>query len=386
MSGTPLRDPLRVEIQAHYTERLTAPGTCCAPRPTLPEAIPSFGCGDPAAHAQLRTGERVLDLGSGAGLDAFRAAEAVGPGGTVIGVDMTPAMLDRARAGAARLGLAGVSFREGFIEALPVDDESIDVVLSNCVINLSTEKARVFGEIARVLAPGGRLRVSDILVHGAHLAAPTDEGWCTCVDGAVDAATYRELAERAGLVDVAVEPGSPPVPPGSTYAATIIARKAVIERADEAARRTGAELLSAARLPLEGWFDEATDAFVAREGGSVVGTVAIERRSGERLLRSLTVSEALRGRGFGRALLAFAVRLTEREGGGRVYALTTTIAPWLERLGFTAITRADLPAALHASDELRGACPASAQVFALDVAPSTSMLERRALDVDGVTP
>ena len=124
---------------------------------------------DRLAHAQLRAGEAVLDLGSGAGIDAFLAAGEVGPTGRVIGVDMTPEMLERARANAHKAGISNVEFRLGEIEHLPVADNSVDVIISNCVINLSADKAAVFSEIARILRPGGRIGIADI-VEGQFLA------------------------------------------------------------------------------------------------------------------------------------------------------------------------------------------------------------------------
>ncbi len=128
------------------------------------EADLGLGCGAPIDHLELQPGETVLDLGSGPGLDALLAARQVGPTGRVIGVDMTPQMLERARATAARAGAAHVEFREGRLEALPVEDASVDAVTSNCVINLVPDKAAVFREIARVLRPGGRVVVADIVL------------------------------------------------------------------------------------------------------------------------------------------------------------------------------------------------------------------------------
>ncbi|MBW2454389.1 MAG: arsenite methyltransferase [Deltaproteobacteria bacterium] len=169
------------------------------------EANLGLGCGNPTALATLKAGEVVVDLGAGAGLDAFIAAKAVGPTGRVIGVDMTTEMLARARANAVKADVAGyVEFREGIIEALPVVADSVDVIISNCVINLSPDKAQVFREAFRVLKPGGRLAVSDIV-----LSAPLPEdvkqladAYVGCVGGALLADDYLAAIKQAGFVDV----------------------------------------------------------------------------------------------------------------------------------------------------------------------------------------
>jgi len=130
------------------------------------EANLGLGCGNPIRKAELKPGETVLDLGSGAGFDTFLAAQRVGESGRVIGVDMTPEMVEKARMNAAKLKISNVEFRHGEIERLPVEDQSVDVVISNCVINLSPDKSSVFGEIYRTLKPGGRIIISDILRSG----------------------------------------------------------------------------------------------------------------------------------------------------------------------------------------------------------------------------
>ncbi len=165
-----------------------------------------LGCGAPLAAAALREGETVLDLGSGAGFDAFLAARAVGPTGRVIGVDMTDEMLAKARDNARRTGLSNVEFRKGYIEALPVEDASIDVVLSNCVINLVPDKAAVYREVARVLRPGGRMVVSDVVLNeplpeviAADVAALTG-----CVAGAALRGQYLATITAAGLSNIEV--------------------------------------------------------------------------------------------------------------------------------------------------------------------------------------
>jgi ubiquinone/menaquinone biosynthesis C-methylase UbiE len=160
-----------------------------------------LGCGAPIPHLELQPGETVLDLGSGAGLDAFLAARAVGRQGRVIGVDMTPAMLERARANAAKSGFANVEFREGRLEVLPVETASVDAVTSNCVINLVPDKAVVFREIARVLKPGGRAVISDILLDGPLPEALAQDvyAYVGCISGAALRADYFGLLEAAGL-------------------------------------------------------------------------------------------------------------------------------------------------------------------------------------------
>jgi arsenite methyltransferase len=164
------------------------------------------GCGNPIALAGLREGETVLDLGSGAGLDAFFAAQKVGPTGKVIGVDMTPEMLAKARENAEKMGMTNMEFRQGDIEALPVDDDTIDIVISNCVINLAPNKAKVFEEAYRVLKPGGRLMVSDIVLN----TQLTDEirndiaNYTGCLGGAIPEDEYLQLMRDAGFLDVKV--------------------------------------------------------------------------------------------------------------------------------------------------------------------------------------
>lgn len=166
----------------------------------------SLGCGNPTAMAGIKEGEVVLDIGSGAGLDAFLAARKVGASGRVIGVDMTPAMLERAKNSARKAGLNQVEFRQGYAESLPVNDSSIDVILSNCVINLCEDKGLVFQEAFRVLAPDGRLEISDIVFAGA---VPTElrlqmDGWAECVTGALPEAEYLELISQAGFINIQV--------------------------------------------------------------------------------------------------------------------------------------------------------------------------------------
>ena len=165
-----------------------------------------LGCGNPQAIAGLQPGERVLDLGSGGGFDALLAARQVGPGGRVIGVDMTPEMIALARANAAKAGLDYVDFRLGDIEHLPVEDASVDVIMSNCVINLAPDKPAVFREAFRVLAPGGRLAISDMVAVGDLPAAIANDpaAYTGCIAGAAPVAELERLIADAGFQQVRV--------------------------------------------------------------------------------------------------------------------------------------------------------------------------------------
>ncbi|MGH2690026.1 MAG: arsenite methyltransferase [Actinomycetota bacterium] len=167
----------------------------------------SLGCGNPTAVAELAEGETVLDLGSGGGIDVILSARRVGPAGRAYGLDMTDEMLDLARRNAAQAGVGNVEFLKGTIEEIPLPDETVDVVISNCVINLSPDKGRVLGEVARVLRPGGRFAVSDVVADpGMDEATRRDmEQWSGCVAGALTREEYERFLHAAGLGDVEVE-------------------------------------------------------------------------------------------------------------------------------------------------------------------------------------
>jgi arsenite methyltransferase len=168
----------------------------------------SWGSGNPVAFADLKAGEVVVDLGSGGGLDCLLAANKVGPTGRAIGVDMTDEMLALARKNAADAQATNVEFRKGELEALPLPDASVDVVISNCVINLSPDKGKVFAEAVRVLRPGGRFVVSDIVLHGelSDEMKKSSRVWCECVAGALKDEEFLLTAEEAGFVDVHIVP------------------------------------------------------------------------------------------------------------------------------------------------------------------------------------
>ncbi|MYB85100.1 MAG: arsenite methyltransferase [Chloroflexi bacterium] len=189
----------------------------------------SLGCGNPTALAGLKQGERVLDLGSGGGIDCFLAAQQVGESGHVIGLDMTPVMLDLARSNQAKLGLTNVEFVKGEIENIPLPDASVDVVISNCVVCLSPDKDAVFREAFRVLSPGGRLHISDMMALNADGPARKDtEAWVSCSAGAEPRETYLGRLRNAGFEDVVIEEETACVEndaPADVSSVKVVARK-----------------------------------------------------------------------------------------------------------------------------------------------------------------
>jgi arsenite methyltransferase len=193
---------LREQVRSHYAAAATENGGCCGFDSTT--GVMSLGSGDPLALADLQVGERVLDLGSGAGPDVIRAAEQVGPDGIVWGLDMTDEMLALARKNAA--GIRNAYFLKGQIEEVPLPAESVDVAISNCVINLSTDKPAVFRELARVVAPGGRVAISDIVAENQLSAAERAErgSYCGCIAGALSKEEYEQLLQDAGFEDISV--------------------------------------------------------------------------------------------------------------------------------------------------------------------------------------
>ena len=228
-------DQIHDEVKARYGRladafKVDANGSCCSPEVEtgcctvdeealfsnlytadtgwLPEDVTglSLGCGDPITLANLEPGQTVLDLGSGAGIDCFMAARQVGPSGQVIGVDMTDAMLAKANRNKEKVGLDNVAFRKGQIEAMPVADDTVDVILSNCVINLSPDKTAVFQEAYRVLKPGGRLAVSDMVTLGKFTPEQRADmaAWTGCITGAEDVADYVGFMKAAGFTQISV--------------------------------------------------------------------------------------------------------------------------------------------------------------------------------------
>jgi arsenite methyltransferase len=421
---------LKDAVRKGYTERIKG-GSCCGPQAAAAsacacgdpvanlgysraqiEGLPqwavgsSFGCGNPAAFSDVREGQVVLDVGSGAGIDCLIAARAVGPSGRVIGLDMTPAMIERARENARAAGLSNVEFRLGDAEGMPVDDASVDWVISNCVINLAPDKRKVFREVARVLRSGGRVAISDIVfaddvpeLPDALKADP--ELYVACVAGAIRESEYLAAMREAGLSDVAVtgrvaygedalrafaeEAGQhlggagrlesflgelAASVAGKVWSARIVGRKPGVSAGEAqtpevptavgSAREDDAtaieELLARVGLPAANIREHIADFLVARAGERVVGCVGAELFGQTALLRSLAVVPEARGHGFGERLAGAIIEHARRRGAREAVLLTATVQDMAARLGFVPVARDGVPAALRDSWEFKADC------------------------------
>ena len=358
----------------------------------------SFGCGNPLAFAAVRPGQVVLDIGSGAGIDCLIAAEKVGPTGQVIGLDMTPEMIERARRNAIQAGATNVEFRLGEAEKMPVEDGSVDWLISNCVINLSPDKLAVFREIGRVLRRGGRISISDIVAQDLPSAIrESRDAWTGCLAGAISEVEYVRGLEAAGLRGVRVtsrivyEAGqlaglfassccgvsadagydastlaaaaagkiwSARFEGVKTYPASVTAKVAIAPAREEDLPAIEG-LLAEAGLPTDAG-QHLGNFFVARHDGRIVGCVGMEVRGSDGLFRSLAVDPAYRGSGLGRRLYDVLAERARGRGVHRAYLLTTTIAPLAESWGFRRIDQDKVPAAIQGTSQFRGVCCSSA--------------------------
>ncbi len=197
---------IKQAVRKHYAELAVLNRSCCgatdaenAPQESVASAA---SCGTPVTHASLVEGEVVLDLGSGGGIDVFRSSKLVGPSGKVIGVDSTPEMIFKARQVAEKYGYENVEFRLGEIEHMPLESNSVDVVISNCVLNLVPDKTLAFKEIYRVLKPGGRIAISDMIATVKHEGPVNPETWAECITGAVTMGEYENLLVNTGFRDI----------------------------------------------------------------------------------------------------------------------------------------------------------------------------------------
>lgn len=361
--------------------------------------VTSLGCGNPTALGNLYSGETVLDLGSGAGLDVLLSARRVGPHGKAYGLDMTEEMLAEANANKERSGIVNADFLKGTIENIPLPDNSVDVVISNCVINLSIDKEQVFREIFRVLRPGGRVAVSDIV-----LTKPLPEevrasllAWAGCVGGSLTDEEYRSKLIGAGFENIGLEitrtydmtspaalkwlPDSSPSVlekiDGSIVSAFVRAKKPsalLFPGADFIIRAAVSDdypfihaLLSANGLPPDGVAQENGYFFVAVQSDRLVGVIGYEQYGKQALLRSLAVDNTHRKAGIAEALVNRLLNEIRQEGSREVYLLTETAERYFHRRGFEIIPREEFPANILDSSALGQACPTTSICMKLSV-------------------
>ncbi|NLI95117.1 MAG: arsenite methyltransferase [Synergistaceae bacterium] len=370
----------------------------------LPESVKnqSFGCGSPTLKAGIHPGEVVLDLGSGAGIDTFLAAERVGPAGRVFGLDMTEEMLETARKNAAEIGAGNITYIKGTIESIPLPDESVDVILSNCVINLSPDKPAVFREAFRVLRPGGRLSVSDMvfLCRVDPAIQKSLDAWAGCVAGAAFVGDLAGFLSEAGFEEVRIVPERifrftreelagmfPDLPPeaaeevsGALASASVTARRPVqpwMEGADYRIRPAEPgdlgrveELLRECGLPVEGVGENLESFLVAEKEGKIIGSAGLEIAGESALLRSVASAACARKRRVAETLVRRAVDRAAESGARSVFLLTETAEGWFARMGFTAVSRDALPAEIRSRSALEGVCPASSTCMKLSTAVS----------------
>jgi arsenite methyltransferase len=356
----------------------------------LPEDLvaSSFGCGNPTALATLHAGEVVLDLGSGAGLDVLLSAKRVGPYGKAYGLDMTDEMLAAARTNQSRAGITNAEFIKGHIEAIPLPDNSIDVIVSNCVINLSGDKNQVLTEAYRVLKAGGRLAVSDIVLMQPLPSSVQQNlaAWAGCVAGALELEDYRNKLTVAGFTAIEVvitrsydftderaahflpnlTPQERQALNGALISAFIRAKKPAVlltigtdytlRQAAPADVPVIERLLAGTGLPTAGVVEHLSTFFVA-DAGDLAGVIGLELAGEAVLLRSLAVASDQQKRGLGSALFEHALEQARQAGATAAYLLTNTAADFLIRWGFTPIAREAIPAKLLQNSALSTLCP-----------------------------
>lgn len=348
----------------------------------------SLGCGNPTALADLHAGEKVLDLGSGAGLDVLLSARRVGPSGHAFGLDMTDEMLAAARANQAKADIANATFLKGHIEEIPLPDNAVDIVISNCVINLSADKSQVFREIFRVLRPGGRVAVSDIVT-----TKPLPEklrqnlaAWAGCVAGALEGAEYAAKLAAAGFTDTELvvtrvydttDPAAAELIAGLTpqeladlngavVSAFIRAKKPPIRLsagidfrlrpADAGDLPAIAALLAAEGLPTVAIAENIASFTVADRSG-VVGVIGAHISGRSAILRSFVVAPDHRKTGIAAALVDHTIARATAAGAEAIYLLTDTAPGYFARRGFAPVPRAAVPDSLLADTGLGAACP-----------------------------
>lgn len=409
-----MNDDIREAVRQRYARAITSKGSCCGSAPAgccdpldqacqviteglyqpeelegLPPGLvaASFGCGNPTALAELYAGEVVLDLGSGAGLDVLLSARRVGPHGKAYGLDMTEEMLAAARKNQAQAGITNAEFILGHLEEIPLPEGAVDVIISNCVINLAADKDRVLREGFRVLRPGGRLAISDIVLCRPLPARVQQDlaAWTGCVAGALSEQDYRNKLAAAGFVDIDLEiirvydltnPLAKQLLPGLSDSERRELNGAIVSafiRGKKPARRLvpGVDFqlrpASDADLPevlalLEGCglstagVAENRRSFLVADDGSIIGVIGMETAGRSVLLRSLAVRADRRKAGVAAALLEQGLQRSRESGAREAYLLTKTAVKYFARWGFNTVERSCIPGELLRNSALDRVC------------------------------
>lgn len=348
--------------------------------------LASLGCGNPTALAEILPGEVVLDLGSGGGIDVLLSAKRVGPTGKAYGLDMTDEMLALARENQRKAGATNVEFLKGDIEAVPLPANAVDLIISNCVINLSTDKDQVLREAFRVLRPGGRLAVSDVIFQGDIDLVPQElrqsvSAWAGCIAGALEEREYLVKLKAAGfqsptITVTRVYEGdlAAMLPEGIRLASGFIrARKPgtgpwAIRKAAATDLPAVHRLLRERTLPLEGLQDQFGKGYaVAEAEGRIIGVAGMEVYGRNGLLRSVATDQAWQGQGLAEVLTRDRLAWARQENLASVWLLTTSAGDYFSRFGFAPAERTAAPALLQGSVEFASACPDSALALRLSL-------------------
>jgi arsenite methyltransferase len=416
IGGKSMTQDIREDVRKKYAQAITNKLSCCgagaSPNPVtgnlyeaneiegLPEDIVkgSFGCGNPTALAELYAGEIVLDLGSGAGLDVLLSAKRVGPYGKAYGLDMTDEMLAAAKENQDRSGITNVEFLKGHIEDIPLVDNTIDVIISNCVVNLSGDKDKVLQEGYRVLKPGGRLAISDIVL--TRVLPPSVQknltAWAGCIAGAlleeeykgklisagftnieiVRTRTYEFSKEQAAVLLADLSESERKDLSGGLVSAFIRAKKPadilaidqayMIRTARDSDLAAMEKLLSENGLTTAGVRENLSN-FLVAECAGIVGVIGIEFAGRGAMLRSMAISQKLRKCGIGAALFNRCLEIARAAGIEDVYLLTDTAEKFVARWGFQKIQRTEIPMDLMQRSALNDFCPASSICMRLEL-------------------
>lgn len=352
----------------------------------VPEADLALGCGLPTKHAHISPGDTVIDLGSGAGNDCFVARSLVGDAGRVIGIDMTEAMVSRATSNARKLGFDNVEFRLGDIDAMPVESNTADVVVSNCVMNLVPDKRKAFGETYRILKPGGHFSISDIVLQGQLPDGLRDEVtlYAGCVAGAVAKDEYLRIISESGFTNVTVQKERKNEIPDDVlgrfltaeqldaynnshvgvFSITVYAEKPLHLSYREATPEDAdsiRELLESQKLPTDTVGTNTTDFYLAVDNDRIAGVAGFEYYGEDALLRSVAVPAAQQRHRIGSQLIDWMLALAQNKEVKQVVLLTENASGFFAKKGFTPVERSAISnEAMQKSSQFAGGCCSSA--------------------------